>query len=82
MADTTVKIEDATRDALRDLAAESGLSLKDYLAKVAEEKQQERALRTATAAFRRVIAEPGVMEAFDAEFGGLPPVAHETSRAA
>ncbi|MEU6556631.1 hypothetical protein ABZ915_41280 [Streptomyces sp. NPDC046915] len=30
------------------------------------------ALLTATAAFRRMIEEPGVMEAFDAEFGGGP----------
>ena len=50
--------------------------------KVAGEKEQERALQTATAAFRRVISEPGVMEAFDAEFGGLPSVALDTSRAA
>jgi len=56
--------------------------VKAYLAKVAEEKEQERALQTATAAFRRLISEPGVMAAFDAEFGGLPPVAHDTSRAA
>jgi hypothetical protein len=52
--------------------------VKAYLAKVAGEKEQERA----TAAFCRVISEPGVMDAFDAEFGGLPSVAHDTSRAA
>jgi hypothetical protein len=56
--------------------------VKAYLAKVAGEKEQERALQTATAAFRRVISEPGVMDAFDAEFGGLPSAAHDTSRAA
>ncbi|MGW7256821.1 antitoxin MazE7 [Streptomyces sp. NPDC054834] len=82
MAETTVKVDTRTRDALQALAAAAGLSVKAYLAKVAEEKEQERAMQTATAAFRRVIEEPGVMEAFDAEFGGLPPVAHRTPRAA
>ncbi|MFF9127816.1 hypothetical protein ACF09J_31900 [Streptomyces sp. NPDC014889] len=56
--------------------------MKAYLGKVAEEKEQERALQTATAAFRRAMSEPGVMDAFDAEFGGLPSVAHDTPRAA
>lgn len=59
-----------------------GLSVKAYLAKLAGEKEQERALQTATAAFRRAISEPGVMDAFDAEFGGLPSVAHNNRRAA
>jgi hypothetical protein len=49
---------------------------------VAEEKQPGRALQTAAAVFRRVIGEPGVMDAFDAGFGGLPSAAHGTSRAA
>ncbi|TQJ37771.1 hypothetical protein FBY34_7923 [Streptomyces sp. SLBN-115] len=56
--------------------------MKAYLAKLAGEKEQERALQTATAAFRRAISEPGVMDAFDAEFGGLPSVAHNNRRAA
>ncbi len=82
MADTSVKIDMGTRDTLQSLAAAEGLTVKAYLAKVADEKEQERALETATAAFRRVIAEPGIMEAFDAEFGGLPPAAHSTPQAA
>ncbi|WP_089101753.1 antitoxin MazE7 [Streptomyces hyaluromycini] len=82
MADTTVKIDDTTRDILRELADAQGLTIKDYLARLADEKQQERALATATAVFRRVINEPGIMEAFDAEFGGLPPVAHSTRQVA
>ncbi|MER5430158.1 antitoxin MazE7 [Streptomyces sp. NPDC002588] len=82
MAETTVKVDTNTRDTLQGLAAAEGLSVKAYLAKVAGEKEQERALQTATAAFRRAISEPGVMDAFDAEFGGLPSIAHDTSRAA
>ncbi|MFD7444057.1 antitoxin MazE7 [Streptomyces sp. NPDC059909] len=82
MADTSVKIDDVTRDRLKALADDAGMSMKDYLAKVAEEKEHEKRLETATAAFRRVIAEPGILDRFDADFGGLPPVRHETPRAA
>jgi predicted DNA-binding ribbon-helix-helix protein len=83
MADTSVKIDDVTRDRLKELAASAGLSIKDYLARVAEEKEHERQLDTATAAFRRVMAEPGLLDRFDADFGGLPQTsAHEPSRAA
>ncbi|MFE2991006.1 ribbon-helix-helix domain-containing protein [Streptomyces sp. NPDC059262] len=82
MADTSVKIEDSTRDVLRDLAAADGLSLKDYLAKIAAEKQREQQLATATAAFRRALAEPGILDRFDADFGGLPPAAQQTPQAA
>lgn len=57
--------------------------MKDYLAKVAAEKEHEKLLDSATAAFRRVIGEPGILDRFDADFGGLPPrVAHEIPRAA
>ncbi|MFG3033566.1 antitoxin MazE7 [Streptomyces sp. NPDC048253] len=82
MAETTVKVDTNTRDTLQGLAAAEGLSVKAYLAKLAGEKEQERALQTATAAFRRAISESGVMDAFDAEFGGLPPAAQRNRRAA
>ncbi|MGW2202072.1 antitoxin MazE7 [Streptomyces sp. NPDC001774] len=83
MADTTVKIDDTTRDRLKTLADGAGMSMKDYLAQVAAEKEQERLQDTATAAFRRAISAPGIMDRFDAEFGGLPPVAKRgSSRAA
>lgn len=82
MADTTVKIDDSTRDILRGLADIQGLTIKDYLARLAEEKQREQALATATAIFRRAINEPGIMEAFDADFGGLPPRAENTRQVA
>ncbi|MDT9688867.1 antitoxin MazE7 [Streptomyces sp. P9(2023)] len=72
MADTTVKIDDTTRDRLKALADGAGMSMKDYLAQVAAEKEQERLQDTATAAFRRAISAPGVVDRFDTEFGGLP----------
>ncbi|MEU8523844.1 antitoxin MazE7 [Streptomyces sp. NBC_01216] len=83
MADTTVKIDDTTRNRLKALADAVGLSMKDYLAQLAVEKEHERRLDTATAAFRRAIGAPGITDRFDADFGGLPkPVGHATSRAA
>ncbi|MEU6947425.1 MULTISPECIES: antitoxin MazE7 [unclassified Streptomyces] len=72
MADTTVKIDDTTRDRLKALADGAGMSMKDYLAHVAAEKEQERLQDTATAAFRRAITASGIVDRFDAEFGGLP----------
>jgi hypothetical protein len=82
MADTSVKIDDETRDLFKALADNRGMSMKDYLAELARREETARRLETATAAFRRIIDEPGLVEAFDAEFGGLPTVPRETSRAA
>ncbi|MFE3580588.1 MULTISPECIES: antitoxin MazE7 [Streptomyces] len=83
MADSTVKIDDTTRNRLKALAAAAGMSMKDYLARVAEEKEHEQQLDTATAAFRRVIGAPGILDRFDADFGAMPPAtAHDTPRAA
>ncbi|WP_030775911.1 hypothetical protein [Streptomyces sp. NRRL F-2664] len=83
MADTSMKIDDTTRDRLKALANAAGVSMKDYLARVAAEKEQEQLLDTATAAFRRATGAPGIMDRFDADFGGLPPTpAHNTPRAA
>lgn len=82
MADTSVKIDEETRDRLKALADGSHMSMKEYLAELALREETARRLETATAVFRRAISEPGVMEAFDAEFGGLPPARHDTARAA
>ncbi|MGR8008613.1 antitoxin MazE7 [Streptomyces hypolithicus] len=80
MDDTSVKIDKETRDRFKALAG--GKPLKEYLAELAKREEHERALNTATAAFRRVI-EPGVLDRFDADFGGIPPAtAHETPQAA
>ena len=79
MDDTTVKIDKETADRLRALAGER--PLKHYLADLAKREENDRALDTATAAFRRAIAAPGIMERFDADFGGLPPAKRETRAA-
>ncbi|MGW1496959.1 antitoxin MazE7 [Streptomyces sp. NPDC002402] len=72
MEDTSVKIDTATRDRFKTLAAERGLTMRDYLAELAEREEQAKLQDSATAVFRRVIAEPGVAAAFDRDFGGLP----------
>ncbi|MFJ3338427.1 antitoxin MazE7 [Streptomyces sp. NPDC086766] len=79
MAD--IEIDDPTRAALQDLADTEGVSLEDYLARVAEEKQRERALNAGAETFRRVTGDPATMVAFDAEFGG-PRSAKHAPRAA
>ncbi|CAM5658739.1 hypothetical protein GCM10010222_14570 [Streptomyces tanashiensis] len=82
MPDTSVRIDETTRDRFKALADAAGLSVKDYLERVADEKEREHLLDTATAAFRRAIGAPGVAGRFDADFGGLPPAKHATERAA
>ncbi|MEU9253680.1 antitoxin MazE7 [Streptomyces sp. NPDC048270] len=75
MADTTVKIDSETRDRFATLAAARGKSVRAYLAELAIEEENQLALGRATAAFREAVSRPGLAEAFDAEFGGLPPSA-------
>ncbi|MFJ5265020.1 antitoxin MazE7 [Streptomyces sp. NPDC088387] len=82
MADTSVKIDEETRDRLKALAESSHMSMKEYLAELAVREENARRLETATAVFRRATGEPGIREAFDAEFGGLPAAASGTRRAA
>ncbi|MGG8410186.1 antitoxin MazE7 [Streptomyces sp. 12297] len=83
MVDTSVKIDDVTRDKLKAVADGAGMSMKDCLARVASEKEHEQALETATAAFRRVLGVPGILDRFDADFGGVPRAAgRQTPRAA
>ncbi|MFG2532751.1 antitoxin MazE7 [Streptomyces sp. NPDC048516] len=72
MADTTVKIDTETRDRFAAIAAARGQSVRAYLAELAIDEENQIALGRATAAFREAIAQPGIAEAFDAEFGGLP----------
>ncbi|MBH1933737.1 antitoxin MazE7 [Streptomyces sp. AV19] len=68
MADTTVKIDDQTRDRFQALAADAGMSMRAYLAQLAVEMETQQKLGTATAAFRAAIARPGFAEAFDRDF--------------
>lgn len=82
MADTTVKIDTETRDRFAAIAAARGKSMRAYLAELAIEEENQVRLNKATAAFREAITQPGIADAFDAEFGGPPASAHHTPRAA
>ncbi|MFJ6754476.1 MULTISPECIES: antitoxin MazE7 [unclassified Streptomyces] len=75
MADTTVKIDSATRDRFAAVAAAHGKSVRAYLAELAIEQENQLALGRATVAFRDAVGQPGIAEAFDREFGGPPPSA-------
>ncbi|RLU82607.1 antitoxin MazE7 [Streptomyces griseocarneus] len=77
--DTSVKVDRVTHARLKALAGDK--PLKDFLADLATREEQQRALDTATEAFRRVLT-PEVLARFDADFGGLPQVQHQTPRAA
>lgn len=78
--DTSVRLPKETVALFKSLAGPK--PLKDYLAELAVREDQKRALDTATEAFRRVINEPGTVEAFDTEFGGLPEAADHHPQAA
>lgn len=80
MAD--IEIDDTTKGTLQDLAAGEGLSVSDYLSRVAEEKKRERALGEGAEIFRRVTGDPATVAAFDAEFGGPVSAEHDTPQAA
>ncbi|MFF5393277.1 antitoxin MazE7 [Streptomyces sp. NPDC013012] len=73
MADTTVKIDSETRDRFAAIAAARGQSVRGYLAELAIEEENQLKLGRATAAFRDAVTRPGIAEAFDQDFGGLPP---------
>ncbi|MEV8092532.1 antitoxin MazE7 [Streptomyces nigra] len=73
MADTTVKVDSQTRDRFAAVAAARGQSVRAYLAELAIEEENQIALSRATAAFREIIARPGLAEAFDAAFPGDAP---------
>ncbi|MEU2873034.1 antitoxin MazE7 [Streptomyces olivoreticuli] len=72
MADTTVKIDAETRDRFAAIAAARGQSMRAYLAELAIEEENQIKLGRATAAFRAAVSQPGIAEAFDRDFGGLP----------
>ncbi|MFI6209110.1 antitoxin MazE7 [Streptomyces sp. NPDC051041] len=82
MADTTVKIDIETRDRLAAIAAARGTSIRALLADLAIQEENQLKLGTATTAFREAITQPGIAEAFDRDFGGLPDTPHHTHRAA
>ncbi|TQE33180.1 antitoxin MazE7 [Streptomyces ipomoeae] len=82
MADTTVKIDTETRDRFAAIAVARGMSVRALLAELAIEQENQLNLSTATDIFREVTRKPGIAEAFDRDFGGLPEVPHRSQRAA
>ncbi|MEV1048698.1 antitoxin MazE7 [Streptomyces sp. NPDC049916] len=72
MADTTVKMDMETRDRFAAVAAARGQTVKGYLAALAIEEENQLALSHATGSFRTAVSRPGIAEAFDRDFGGLP----------
>ncbi|MET7816094.1 antitoxin MazE7 [Streptomyces sp. NPDC005395] len=82
MADTTVKIDIQTRDRLAAIATARGTSVRALLSELAVQEENQLKLGEATAAFREAVAQPGIAEAFDRDFGGLPESADSMHRAA
>ncbi|MFL1905950.1 antitoxin MazE7 [Streptomyces tauricus] len=82
MADTTVKIGPETRDRFNAIAAARKTSVRALLAELAVEQENQLKLGVATDAFREAVSQPGMAEAFDRDFGGLPQAARTTHRAA
>lgn len=85
MADTTVKIDTETRDRLAAIAVARGTSIRALLADLAIQEENQINLRAATDAFREAVSQPGIAEAFDRDFGGLPDTTtshHHSHRAA
>ncbi|WND24074.1 antitoxin MazE7 [Streptomyces violaceus] len=74
MADTTVKIDTETRDRLAAIATARGTSIRALLTDLAIQEENQLNLSVATDAFREAITQPGMAEAFDRDFGGLPAV--------
>ncbi|MFF5106408.1 antitoxin MazE7 [Streptomyces sp. NPDC000134] len=79
MADTTVKVDSATRDRFAAVAAARGQSVRAYLAELAVEEENQIKLSKATAAFREVIGRPGLAEAFDEAFPDDAPARRNTA---
>lgn len=55
---TTVRIDETTRDFLRELARETGLSMQDSLAEAVEAYRRRRFLESANADYARLRADP------------------------
>ena len=80
MADTTIKVDNETRDRFAALAAGSDMSLRAYLKDLSIREANQAKLGEATGSFRRAIDRPGFADAFDRDFGA-PSTVH-THRAA
>ncbi|MCW8101756.1 antitoxin MazE7 [Streptomyces tauricus] len=77
-----MKIDTETRDRLNAIAAARKTSVRALLAELAVEQENQLKLGVATDAFGEAVSRPGMAEAFDRDFGGLPQSARTTHRAA
>ncbi|MER8034864.1 antitoxin MazE7 [Streptomyces hydrogenans] len=82
MADTTMKVSAETKDRLAAVAAAHGMSLRAFLASLADQEENHLRLTRATAEFREVTRRPGVAEAFDAAFPDDAPAPRDAGRRA
>ncbi|MER6481848.1 antitoxin MazE7 [Streptomyces filamentosus] len=82
MADTTVKVSTETKNRLAAVAAAHGVSLRAFLASLADQEENHLRLTQATAEFREVTRRPGIAEAFDAAFPDDAPAPRDTARQA
>jgi predicted transcriptional regulator len=82
MADTTVKIDTETRDRLAAIAAARGTSVRALVAELAVQEENQLKLGQATTAFREAVSQPGIAEAFDRDFSGIPQGGDRMHRAA
>ncbi|MET8682003.1 antitoxin MazE7 [Streptomyces sp. NPDC004647] len=77
---TTVRVDAETSRRFTALAAEEGMSVRAYLARLSEQAEAQKHLMRATASFEDALS-PDVLEAFDRRYGGAP-ADHSSSRAA
>jgi hypothetical protein len=77
-----VKIDIETRDQPAAIAAARGTNVRALVAELAVQEENQLKLGQATAAFREAVSQPGIAEAFDRDFGGIPQAAGRMHRAA
>ncbi|MFF3710939.1 antitoxin MazE7 [Streptomyces phaeochromogenes] len=82
MADTTMKVDAETRDRFSAIAKARNTSVRALLAELAIEQENQLKLGVATNAFRDAVSQPGIADAFDRDFGGLPETTRTTRRVA
>jgi hypothetical protein len=77
-----VKIDIETRDQPAAIAAARGTNVRALVAELAVQEENQLKLGQATAAFREAVSQPGIAEAFDRDFGGIPQAVGRMHRAA
>lgn len=67
MAQTTVRITEEAREALREIAEEEGVSMQTVLSRAIETYRRRRFLDEVNAGFARLREEPGAWQTLDAD---------------